>query len=314
MKFQHSLIIAAMFISACSSSPGKHSRLKPEVLEASSVQRITAVIDSEGAVHFGGEREHDDGEKDGSGFLYPGNNAGVFLASVVTHALVVESVKHNAELRAQREANKVLLPYEPYLTQFTTSRLLESVIPGINRAYDFEVDWRSGPTEGATGSMVLVSEPVFLMSQDERQLFLKNKVTLYPDAARKTASYENVIEVDSIYATDAEPFNYWVRENQLPRIAADLYARSLRMFLDDVMGRYTDLNEQKTFHIQSGDKKTFERGVLVAEGCGVTTIRTLRGWLHAYPNPEAVNGDNESCPVVTDADPVFVFVEPSSAP
>lgn len=140
------------------------------------------------------------------------------------------------------------------------------------------------------------------------------QVALYPDAARKTAGYENVIEVDSIYATDAEPFNYWVRENQLPRIAADLYARSLRMFLDDIMGRYTDLNEQKTFHIQSGDKKTFERGVLVAEGCGVTTIRTLRGWLHAYPNPEAVNGDNESCPVVTDADPVFVFVEPSSAP
>ncbi len=128
------------------------------------------------SVQYSGLVNYDGLKKDGDAMLYYAPTAGVFLASVVAHSISVEASKRSEKVRIQKEADKVLDPYNTFIGNVDYRRLMNSALETYN-IFDLTIKNIENTEDIAEDQWVLENKPVFYMLQDESAFILKNSVT-----------------------------------------------------------------------------------------------------------------------------------------
>ena len=97
-----------------------------------------------------------------------------------------------------------------------------------------------------------------------------------------------MVEILSAKSPNENAMQYWIEDNMLPIVAGELYAQSVQLFIADALDKYNGLeSDEQTFRFTLGGENQFERGFLVEEECGQTTIKTLRGGFKIFPTQPA---------------------------
>lgn len=79
-------------------------------------------------VMYKGVLSYDATGPNGSGMLYPAPNAGGFLAGLITHAIILESMKSKQKTAAQEAADKVLTPFTDVIQNYTYLELMQRAV------------------------------------------------------------------------------------------------------------------------------------------------------------------------------------------
>lgn len=263
------------FLCACSGAPSQLSDADSERgLTSGDTVEITAGKKSQ---LFLGEVSRTGGESKGVSVMYPGNTAGVFLASVVTHALISDSVADAEARKRQEVANTVLEPLRQCIADVTVASLLMGL---SSRQFD------SSPLQPvrSDGAWRLAFNPVFHVSQSADAVVVTNTVRLVAADNPEHVIYDRDIRIVSRPLGEHEKMCDG-ESRQLVNLSHSLFAQSLDIALRDIDGFPEDYPDQ-TFSFYMGSEKRYERGTLLEKTCTRYIFRTLRGKLMSVPRSD----------------------------
>jgi hypothetical protein len=244
-------------------------------------------------VAFSGALDYEGASVNSNPMLYPAPNAAAFLASVVTHGLIVGSQKDGQRKKAQEHADKVLDPYQSLLGtisyQELARRWVDGMPPGSGRTL-------IGAAESPGGDEWLIeTTPVFQMAQDQRTLSLDALVSIRAPGVTGDAGNSSRIRVISPPVEGADPPEVWAAEQgrKLKEVVAWLFSESLDIAMKVAIdGGNTD-QPFRTIRYVEGTAERMERAQLVSEHCGRLVIKTLRGSFMSVPvKASAATGGN----------------------
>ena len=83
------------------------------------------------------------------------------------------------------------------------------------------------------------------------ELILKHVMYVHRMSAPEVVLYKNIIEVSPVRTDESSPLDLWVYKNNLPAICSELYAKSIKLFIDDMISSNIvhSNNPQKPFAI-----------------------------------------------------------------
>lgn len=253
----------------------------------------TLQLPADEKVVFKGVLDFDASGPSGASMLYPAPNAGGFLIGLITHAIILESMKGKRKTAAQEAADKVLVPYQDVVQAYTYRELMQRVLD--KRVFAGPVKLVAHSENNET-PWLIQSVPIFSLTQDETALVLDNVISI---SRPGLPVYLNTIKVVSTAAADANPVQYWTANQgeQLKRETAAMVADSLQIALRSVAGSLDTANTTyKTMRYFEGRTEKMERALLLSEYCNRVLIKTLRGWLmsipvsRSEPNPALCSG------------------------
>ena len=209
-------------------------------------------------------------------FLYPAPDAASFIVGVLTHALLVGSMKDKKKKEKQLAADTMLSPYQAVIENFHYDELLAGSISV------FEADKNDDSTisnfDIRQGDFVLETAPVFLMLPTEDALVIQNTVALYSNGNPEKLLYRNSVEVVSDKPLENYKRSKWLENDgeKLKEVSTQLYAQSLKIVMDSIMNRHPRRKmPQQTFRYYEGQRKKIERGELVVQDCRRFLMKTL---------------------------------------
>jgi hypothetical protein len=218
----------------------------------------------------------------GEGFmLYPAPGLVGFAAALLTHGVLVDSVKESQKARIREQADEVLKPYAAALAAFTPAVLLGE---GIARMRTEGSKRSALPAEGSTVEWLVESTPVFAMTQDRRALVMDNGIVVFRPGGKETA-YRNVVRVVSNpVETPIEAGAHWgeAEGQRLREAAATMWADSIDAAISQVDATQGEATEKTVRYLEGGTER-MERSQVIASRCGRLLIRTLRGELMSVP-------------------------------
>lgn len=232
---------------------------------------------------------------DSAQMLYPAADVVSFLAAVITHGVIVESIKKGKKSKLQEAADQVLSPHQEILHAFRPADLLQR---GLGKCLSGKRMKLAEASEKPTGGWIIESAPAFAMTQDRSAIVLDNLILIYAADAPSGPSYRNVVRVVSKTRTEEDLVAFWNAEQgeRLKEESASLFAESLEMVLDEVSGDPVEnKNSYKTVRYFQGKAEKMERSQLVRENCERRVLRTLRGWLMSVPSQQPAGGSPSSC-------------------
>lgn len=246
--------------------------------------------DPDARVAFRGVVRYDGAGSGPQGMLYPAPNAVGLLAAILTHAAINKGVRSAEIERIEAAAQQVVLPLQPALDAVRLRAIQEAALQRLPENQDVRFD------DGAGGERPWTLEvaPVFLVSADRRALLLDAVVTVR-DASTQAVVTERAVRVVSPALRGAEPVDVWLAggPEAATSLAASLLAEALRTVLEDAR-IVPPPTAQRTVRYAEGTLTTAERGVVLAERCGRTVLRTLRDALMSVPVGAAA-GTDEAC-------------------
>jgi len=228
--------------------------------------------------------------------MYPAPNAAGLLVAILTHAALNGGARSAEAKRLEEQADQVLEPLKPAIGRLLLRELQRDAqarleMPGAPRLAE--------PAEEAGDAWVIETQPVFLMSQDQRALLVETPVRIF-DGAGKPAVLERAVRVVSppVKAQDAQA--YWLDTDgrRLAATGAALLAEAVRVALLDVQA--SGELSQRTVRYVEGSADRFERATPLAERCERLAMRTLRGVVMSVPvrpkvPPADAGGDPAGC-------------------
>lgn len=227
--------------------------------------------------------------------MYSGD-AGVvgMLAQVAVHAAISNNAQDSRISAQQLEANKVLEPLSGVLTNLSTKQLQFTSEQLIWLAEDQEYP-----------ASVLMSKPIFFLSQDARVLSLKHVISVESSLPKsgskknKQKLYSNLIEVVSAPLPAEDAMDYWLANNAtaLTVTMQALYIKSVELALADLKGELAQSDQAETFTVEISDKLRIERGNKITADCRQLVLRNLRGWIIALPAPQTIDNEMVACPL-----------------
>jgi hypothetical protein len=224
--------------------------------------------------------------------LYPAPNAVVFLASVITHGLIVESQKSSQRKEAQEHADKVLDSYQPILSAFSYQQLVrpwvDGMLPESSKAL-------IGDAQSlGSNDWLIETTPVFLMAQDQRTLILDAIVSI---RAPGVAGYQSRIRVISPTEESEDPAGTWTADQgkKLKEVSAWLFSESLNIAMSTAVAGTDKIDQPfRTIRYLEGTSEKMERAQLIGEHCGRLIIKTLRGLLLSVPVKASTSSDGNT--------------------
>lgn len=276
-----------ILLASCASAPSaKHflHHTSDETLADSALIQINANPDQ--PVLFMGQLADGADSAAETSMLYPGNNAGVFLAAVLTHAAVNKSAQNSKEARRQREADQVLAPFQQQISSLDHQTLVKNSLSKLPSDWHEKVTIKGTAASVQDETWIVESAPTFYLSADKRMLKLQHALIARSSTKPDDIAYQNIIEVISaapeIDNTDLD--GYWQESATLTAISSSLYAHSLQLARQDMAGLLnTDSTPEKTYSYHFGARKMYKRARAALSDCKDATIRTLRGWLVSSP-------------------------------
>ena len=252
--------------------------------QATSGRNWTLKMPTDDRVVFSGALDFEGASVNPGFMMYPAPNPGVFLASVITHALIVGSQKDSQREKAQESADKVLDPYQPILSSVSYKELarrwVDGMLPGSSRKL-------IGAAESpGRDEWLIETTPVFLMAQDQRTLSLDAVVSIRAPGVTESAGYQSHIRVISPAEESTDLTEMWTagQGKKLKEVSAWLLSESLNMAISAAMNGTGQTGQPfRTIRYLEGTTEKMERAQLVSEHCGRLVIKTLRGLLLSVP-------------------------------
>jgi hypothetical protein len=232
----------------------------------------------------------------GAGVLYPGNTAGVFLASVAAHALTNEGVKNAARKNVQDRADKVLGEYAEYIAEIEEGEILSAALVELNGAESYGYTITEYDKTSDQVAWIAHLKPLFIMAQNQRGIMLRIEAHLENPDSPGDFAYQNIIEVVSQpFADEVTPLEHWIHRDRLRLTAEYMLRVSIAWMIEDIEAGPSDLQvEQRTFHYTFGGDKYYERGYQIAGSCEEVVVRSLRGWIRVLPSTKFMECDRSS--------------------
>lgn len=255
----------------------------------------TLGLPQEDKVVYKGVVSYDGAGTQGGAMMYPAPNVGGFLAAIITHGLIVETMKGHQKSKLQEDADLVLSPYKTILDSYSNKELMDA---GLDKASIGDGKKLVAFSEKPGGERFIQSTPVFSMTQDQKAIILENVVSIHISDSPSVAPYQNVIKVISQVKETTDPVNYWTANEgeKLKAESASLLAHSLEIAVSDAVNREAAENpRQKTFRYQEGQVLKMERAHLVSEKCSRRVIKNLRGWLMSIPVAQDADSSGNQC-------------------
>jgi hypothetical protein len=253
-----------------------------------------------------------DTNKTGAGtgsILYPGDNALVFFAAILTHAAISGGLQHSQISKQQIEANQVLNDYESYIQKFNVREnialsQLDVAIDNSTQKFFFLTDAESEKTTKWEMNVA----PIFFMTQNHGSLILYNKVVIKENTVntsvvetrkrtkKKPAQKKNIpdknekiVVVISDPIADKDFKHYWSNNDglQFTETLKLMYRESLNLIVANKLANMSIKNtEQVTVkYVEDGVKK-IERGYIISSSCKRTLFESLSGEIKSVPNLE----------------------------
>jgi len=252
--------------------------------QATSGRSWTLKLPTDDKVVFSGALDFE-GASVNSGFMmYPAPNAAAFLASVITHALIVGSQKDSQREKAQESADKVLDPYQPILSTISYQELarpwVDGMLPGSSRKLIGAVE------SPGRDEWLIETTPVFLMAQDQRTLSLDAVVSIRAPGVTESAGYQSHIRVISPAVESADLAEMWTagQGKKLKEISAWLFSEFMNIAMSAAIDGTGQTSQSfRTIRYLEGTTEKMERAQLISEHCGRLIIKTLRGLLLSVP-------------------------------
>lgn len=237
-----------------------------------------------------GQFDFDELHGGAGGMLYPGYGAASFLVGIAVHAAVANSATDKKKDSVVDRANQVVQKYQVGVDKFAKEEFFVAQAESSNdlQALTIKAAARriggGGDSLAEANSWLLTSDPVFYMTQDERELVLQNVVRLTRADEPEKILYENIIEIASVPIHEAPRDAYWLAEGRLEEQLGKLFVDSLVLAADDVLRHFDGVTAtQVTFRYNQGGERKIQRGTLVQAQCERVVLRTLRGWLKSLP-------------------------------
>lgn len=292
-------LIYCIFATGCAAPKAtytKYTRADYAISESPSILINTS--DSE-PVTFRGLMNFDNVSAGQAQMLYPGDTAGLFLASVMVHGLMVESVKNAQKQAIEEESNAIIEPYRPVTGLYKNGELVDASYAALaEQSYSTFSPY----TETAEPTSLVVDiKPIFYITADEKTIILKNIISLWEKSEKPLVVYENLIEVQEDLVTDDFPREYYLDNDgeYLKGLTSDLFVQSMHHFLVHLKGGYVaDDADQVTIKFLQNGNKTFERASILDIDCGRATFLTLRGWIKSVridPSDFSERAELETC-------------------
>jgi len=244
---------------------------------------------------FQGVVNSDDGTgRSANGMMYPAPNLVGFLASVVVHGLIESGAQQSQRSSQQRQADRVLAPYQPVLEGLSAKAVMAEAleaarVPGTSRLLGSEAASSGAATPG---TWWIESQPVFSMTQDQTAIVLDHALQVHAPGDASAEGTPVVVRVVSLPQPSSSMPAHWSdhQGENLRRETVRLLAESLDLALGSaaVAAAQRGAEPHKTVRYTFGSAEKMERGQVVAESCERIVIRTLRGWLMSVPRRGAV--------------------------
>lgn len=231
-------------------------------------------------VMYKGVLSYDATGPNGSGMLYPAPNAGGFLAGLITHAIILESMKSRQKTAAQEAADKVLTPFTDVIQNYTHRELMQRAVEKMAPPQTVQL---IPYAEKPQNEWLIQSVPVFSLTQDQTALVLDNVISISQPGA---ASYVNTIRIVSAPSQAPNLVQYWSANQgeKLKSLSVGLVADSLQIAMKGANGSFGgETPTYKTVRYLEGKTEKMERAQLLGEQCNRVLIKTLRGWLMSVP-------------------------------
>lgn len=221
------------------------------------------------------------------GILYPAQGPILFLAAIVTHAIILEGKKRGQLSQQQEDADKVLLPYQPVIDKMDARDLVKTALAASAQGKSVKaVDTTPNPQT----ETILESTPVFWMTADQESIIVDNILSIRRPGGTEKPAYSNVIRVVAAPHNSPAPQNHWIgNDNNLWETAVKLLAESIEIGLKDANVAATDEKPFRTVRFNEGQQEKIERAQLIEDRCGRMLLKTLRGSLMSVPRVKTVN-------------------------
>jgi hypothetical protein len=192
----------------------------------------------------------------------------------------------------QTEADKVLLPYQAALGNFTYTELVRR---GLDKtSVDGSKKWVEFNSPSVAEWVVEVM-PSFTLTQDQSAIILNNHISIYAPGSPSEPLYKNLIRIVSDPRDEPDPAGFWMRDGgeRLKEESADLFARSLEIAWSEIgnASRTGDPARPKTIRYRQGKSEKMERAGVIDTTCNRVVVRTLRGWLMSVPLAQPGEGE-----------------------
>ena len=273
------ILIVPILLTACATGPvGSDTESAPKIISkplARDSNWSLRLPEMENVLYQGVVNHDSVGAGKGS-MLYPAPHPAVFLAALITHGIINESVKSSQKTKLQEDADKVLLPYQAVLASYSYKELMQQGLVKVPIGGDKKL---IGYSEKSATGWLVDSTPVFSMTQDQSAIIIDNLILVYASEQREDPAYTNIVRVVSQPWSGADLVNHWVADNgrKLKEASVSLFAESIEIALSDAINKAKPNNlAHKTFRYLEGRNEKMERGQLISEQCDRVVIRTLR--------------------------------------
>lgn len=256
----------------------------------------TLKLPTDDRVVFSGALDFEGASVNSGSMMYPAPNPGVFLASVITHALIVGVQKNSQREKAQESADKVLDPYQSILSVVSYQELahhwVDGMLPGSSRKLI------SAAESPGRDEWLIETTPVFLMAQDQRTLSLDAVVSIRAPGAPASAGSQSHIRVIAPAEGSTDLAATWVADQgkKLKEVSAWLLSESLNIAMSAAIDGSGQTGQPvRTVRYLEGTTEKMERAQLISERDGRLLIKTLRGSLMSVPvKVSTATGDNSA--------------------
>jgi hypothetical protein len=240
-------------------------------------------IPADEPVVYRGVANFDGAGMQGGNMLYPAIGVGGFLAAVITHGVIVESVKGKEKSRLQEEADLVLQPYRAQLQDFRYPELLKLALERLPSPERKRALLAAEPHAG----WVVTTAPTYSMTPDQRALVLDNVVSFLPPGEAATPAHTVAVRVIST-PVQGEVEAAWnaaaAAGTQLKEESARMLAQSLAIAAREARRGTGDSEVAfRSVRYRQGDAEKIERAQVVENACERVIVRTLRGGLLSVP-------------------------------
>jgi len=282
-----------VFLCACSGSNTiKDQALNEIVLEKIDKTRLFLEFSKNEEVLFFGKISSNQADALSGNMMYPGDNAGVFLVSILTHAAVQSSVTEKNRQKRQDNADLVLDDYKQAIEIFNGDFLLKS-LNTLQVSYGeilldrYETQLSQ---DNPTNEFVVKVLPAYYLTQNANTLVLNIQFNFYESLNKLETSARKVIEIvsDPIFTTDSlEAVEVGERRARFIETGKTLFHQSLKLALETQYGNLKPTKKvEKTIRYEENGRKKVERGTMIINTCNRQVFTTLRGVVKSVPKLE----------------------------
>lgn len=285
------LILASFFFILCSCSATNTSKglvKEQAVIEQPNKTQLYLEFPEEDEVLFFGKISSDQADALSGNMMYPGDNAGVFLVSVLTHAAIQSSINEKNREKQQTEADTVLENYQQTIEKFDGDFLLtdDSSITTSNGKVTLKRYKPENDTLHAVNRFVAKILPVYYLTQNENTLVLNIQFNFYESKNPQTAVNQKIVEYvsDPIISEKNSAIDAEQKQTRFIESGRKLFGESVRLALEASSGNLESSNNiEKTVRYFENGRKKVERGTILEDRCDRIVFTTLRGVVKSVP-------------------------------